>query len=304
MDFFSHFGGGIIQLYQPMPSTEANSFLDDALKPHKHRLGAVVSGDHHLGVAGQDGELLLGAVAAAVKLRRVRRESAIAHHCCSFQHFWRFLHRIRGGDDLNFSWALLGNGMRPDGEIIHWLIQLCAVFVDKGCWQFGENLGLLWREKTQCDWRWRNWWEREREGVYVCVFLLLFWLTLIIMWEGGGGLWIPRSCDGPVRMRHVSGVACQSCSGVVLRHDATKYQLDKGLTVWLHAFSTWLNCPSQTTNFFSFFISFSFLLKQDFYFKHSNNMFWPPSSQMYDKIINTNVYIGSGSGRNSSIYGN
>lgn len=45
--------------YQPMPSPEADGLLDDSVQAHEHRLGAVVAGDHHLGVPRQHGHLIL-----------------------------------------------------------------------------------------------------------------------------------------------------------------------------------------------------------------------------------------------------
>lgn len=53
-------------IYQPMPSAKADGLLHDAMEADKHRLGAVVSCHHHLGVPRQQRKVLLAALPEAL----------------------------------------------------------------------------------------------------------------------------------------------------------------------------------------------------------------------------------------------
>jgi hypothetical protein len=72
-------GAGIDWRYQPVPSSEANGLGDDAMESHKNRLGAVVAGDEHLGVLGQNSQPLVAAVFATMVVHGRRALFGIQH---------------------------------------------------------------------------------------------------------------------------------------------------------------------------------------------------------------------------------
>ncbi|KAF5792453.1 hypothetical protein HanXRQr2_Chr09g0406141 [Helianthus annuus] len=82
----------------PMPTSKANSLLNNPLQPNKNRLCTVVSGDNNLSMSGQYGQLLLttistatttaGAAVAALKLNRRRKPTTTTIIHITLLHFF------------------------------------------------------------------------------------------------------------------------------------------------------------------------------------------------------------------------